>query len=155
MGELEILNLVENNRNLLEIKYEKLQNFYIAAFCTLTVLCALTKKEISSNIICVDSSGGMDHTQGRLFNLVIPSPAGSLSLGMIATFSETQFCIEKGLILSKSIWVENNAVGNDFGSKYFMSDNCTAQISENKSVFNNCREFLCEFHILNAMWKWL
>ena len=155
LDESAILNLVENNKNLLKIKYEKFKDFYIVAFCTPKMLCALTKKEISSNIICIDSSGGMDRTQGHLFNLVIPGPAGSLSLGMFVTFSETQVCIEKGLNLLKSIWVENNAVGNDFGPKYFMSDDCNAQISAIKSVFNNCRVFLCQFHILNAMWKWL
>ena len=36
-----------------------------------------------------------------------------------------------------------------------MSDDCTAQINAIKNIFENSTVLLCQFHVLNAMWKWL
>ena len=105
--------------------------------------------------MCIDSTGGMDRSHGHLFNLVIPGPVGSLSCGMFISFSETKNTIEKGLDLLKQLWVQNNAVQQDFYPKVFMSDDCSAQINALNSIFPESKILLCQFHVGNALWKWL
>ena len=116
---------------------------------------SLLETYLSRPLICIDSSGGMDRSQEHLFNLVIPGPVGSLSVGMFVTFSETYKTIERGLYLLKKIWTEFIGVNADFSPKVFMSDDCSAQIKALNNIFPESKVLLCQFHVANAMWKWL
>ena len=149
----DIIKLKTDFNDVLKINYELHENNFIIALCTKKMLGSLSIHQISSRIICIDASGGMDRSSGHLFNLVIPGPVGALSVGMFITFSETAQAIEKGLNLLKNIWVSNNVVRPDFSPISFMSDDCTAQIKSLNKVFPSSRVLLCQFYIKNALWK--
>ena len=135
------------------VKYQQnTENKWIIAFCSKIMLGTIKRKDISEKIVCINSSGGMDRTSGHLFNLVIPGPTGSLSIGMFISFSECKTDIKIGLELLKHIWEENFIT--NFCPKYFMSDDCAAQIGAVTEAFEPSRIFH-PFHVLNAMWKWL
>ena len=149
-------NFIFESNNQFKIKYGLDEsNHFVVAFATPKMLISLRQTSISNNIVCIDSSGGMDRTSGHLFNLVIPGPTGALSIGMFVTFSEKQAVIEQGLKLLRNIWIENNIIDKNFSPEVFMSDDCTAQINAIKNIFENSTVLLCQFHVLNAMWKWL
>ena len=114
INESAIVKFVDDNKSTLCIKYEFFEENYIIAFCTNKMLGSLDAKFISSNIICIDASGGMDKSSGHIFNLAIPGPAGALSVGMFLTFSETSRTIQKGISKLKEIWLENNIINDNF-----------------------------------------
>ena len=148
-------DFIHQNENLLKIEHAKVDDLRVIAFCSKKMLAALSETKISAKVVCIDSSGGMDRSSARLFNLVIPGPVGGLSIGMFICFSETAPTIEKGLRLLKQIWTKNQAVDANFCPTVFMSDDSSAQIGAIQNVFKESTVLLCIFHVLNAFWKWL
>ena len=120
--------------------------------CLKLMISAAKLKYISEKVICIDSTGGMDRSSGHLFNLVIPGPTGGLSIGMFVVFSENTNDISIGLNLLKQIWSDN---GLTLNPRTFMSDDCAAQISAINNCFPNSTVLLCQFHVVQALWRWL
>ena len=150
----ELKKFASEFKNTLRINYKlNSENQWVIAFCSKIMLGAARLNNITSKIVCIDSSGGMDRTSGHLFNLVIPGPTGSLSLGMFITFSESKADIILGLKLLKEIWYSNNISFTEPG--FFMSDDSSAQIGAIYEVFPRSKVLLCQFHVVQALWRWL
>ena len=153
ISENALQKLIEERKGInLEYKLDDKGSFIIA-FATKIMINSLKTLDYSENILCIDSSGGMDRSSSHLFNLVIPGPVGSLSIGMFLSSSETSVDIERGIRLLKEIWAKNEI-------KYYqpaciMSDDSKAQINALKKTFENSTILLCQFHVLQALWKWL
>ena len=125
---------------------------FIIAFCNELMLGA-AQSPLASNIICIDSTSGMDRSNGHLFNLIVPGPVGSLSIGMFITFSETVQSITLGLEILKLLLQENGI--SCFNPKFFMSDDSSAQKAAIKNNFPSATILLCQFHVVQALWRWL
>lgn len=123
-------------------------NQWVIAFCSRTMLNSAKLSDITSKVICIDSTGGMDRSSGHLFNLVIPGPTGGLSIGMFITFSETKTDIKLGLEFLKETWQKNSIVVEP---TCFMSDDCSAQIAALSEIFPNSTTLLCQFHVVQAL----
>ena len=135
------------------LNYCKVDGSFIIAWCTPLMIATISENILSKQIFCIDSSGGMDRTSGHLFNLCVPGPNGSLSIGMFVSFSEKSLDISTGLKLLQEIWLKNS--GRKYSPTAIMSDHSNAQINALKENFPNSLILLCQFHILQALWKWL
>ena len=125
---------------------------FIIAFCNELML-GTAQSPLASNIICIDSTSGMDRSNGHLFNLIVPGPVGSLSIGIFITFSETVQSITLGLEILKLLLHENGI--SCFNPKFFMSDDSSAQKAAIKNNFPSATILLCQFHVVQALWRWL
>lgn len=77
-----------------------------------------------------------------------------LPLGMFVTSGESEQIITKGLLLLKYILPENK-FGGKAGPEIFMSDDCEAQQNNLHQVYLNSKIWLCSFHVLQSVWRWL
>ena len=154
ISETALKNFENEFKDRICLKYKQNnENQWIIAYCSKIMIGSIKSREISKYIVCIDSTGGMDRSSGHLFNLVIPGPTGGLSIGMFVTFSESKSDIKNGLLLLKEIW-ENNGI-NNFEPVCFMSDDCAAQIGALSEIFPNSITLLCQFHVVQALWRWL
>ena len=111
----------------------------------------------AGDIVLVDSTGGLDRTQMRLFNLMIPTPIGGLPLGCIIATKEDEKTINEGLMLLKSIMPRNAFYkkGPEAGPTLFITDDDKAERNALKAVWNHAILLQCQFHFLQALWRWL
>ena len=54
----------------------------------------------------------------------------------------------------QEIWNIHSGI-NGFYPEHFMSDDSSAQINALRATFPQSQILLCQFHVLQALWKWL
>ena len=110
----------------------------------------------SGELCFIDSTGGMDRQDSRVFVLLTHSPAGALPLGLIITESEEEQVIFEGLELLKTLLGPEAFYhrGNN-GPAVFLTDDSTAERNALKTSFPRAERILCTFHVLHALWRWL
>ena len=97
LDSISIEKLLDENKHCMRLKYEYFEENFIVAFFTVKMFAALAEDFISSQVICIDSSGGMDRSSGRLFNLVIPGPVGASQSECLCVFQKPQKSFKKDL----------------------------------------------------------
>ncbi|XP_056142815.1 uncharacterized protein LOC130118399 [Lampris incognitus] len=104
----------------------------------------------------MDASGNMDRHHCRVFLLLTHSCAGGLPLGIIITQSEEEQVILEGLELLKSLLDEESFSGRgESGPMIFLTDDSRAERAALSRAFPQAKLFLCSFHLLQAVWRWL
>ena len=110
----------------------------------------------AGEMLFIDSSGNMDRSDSRLFLLLTHSPVGALPVGAIITYSESTSVLTAGLQLLLTLLDEDSFGGRGArGPLVAMSDDCAALRAALQKVFPECRQLLCSFHVLQAVWRWL
>lgn len=110
----------------------------------------------SSELVFVDSSGGVDRFNCRVFLFMTHSCAGGLPLGCLITTSESREIISCGIELWKTILPHNCFYGRGTqGPHVFLTDDCCPERQAIHSSFPESVLLLCIFHILQAMWRFL
>lgn len=128
----------------------------IIAVCTPLMQRILTKHPNSAELVFVDSSGGMDRYNCRVFLLLTHSVAGGLPIGCLITTSETKETITSALNLYKEIVPLGAFYGRgQQGPAVFMTDDSDAEQQSLKATFPGATCLLCTFHVLQALWRYL
>ena len=129
----------------------------IVAICTPLMKRVHSMWQYSAEMMFIDSSGGMDRQNYRVFLLLAHSPAGALPLGVIILPSEAQDTITAGLKLYNGLLPADAYFGRSSaqGPEVCMSDDCSSLRAALHCVYPSSTLLLCAFHLLQAMWRWL
>ncbi len=105
----------------------------------------------------LDSTGNLEELTLRFFMLCTHSPAGGLPLAILITSDETEKTLTMGLNLVKECLPQTAFYGKgpDVGPSTFLTDNCSEERAALKAVWPQSKTFLCVFHLLQAIWRWL
>ncbi|XP_065211061.1 uncharacterized protein LOC135839111 [Planococcus citri] len=109
----------------------------------------------SSEIVFMDSTGGFDSLQHRVFILMTHSYMGALPLGLVITTTEKADSIAKGLRLLLKLMSPDEVFYGKKTPAMILTDNSAAERSALRSVFPGAILLLCIFHILQAVWRYL
>ena len=128
----------------------------IIAICTPLMQRVLKHVEQSGELCFVDSSGNMDRDNHRVFLVMTHCPAGGLPVGCFITEDESENTIRTAFELYKEI-IPNEGFNKrgQQGPLYFMTDDSAAERKAIMTSFPNATLFLCTFHVLQAVWRWL
>lgn len=109
----------------------------------------------SKEVLFIDSTGTVDRFGCRVFLLITNSCIGGLPVGVFMTTSETEIVIEKAASIYKDNFVtEMSFCGNGKkGPAIIMSDDCTALQTAMQVVFPEASLWLCNFHLLQNIWR--
>ena len=111
----------------------------------------------SGDIVCVDSTGGIDRVNSRYFRFLTVSPAGGLPMGSVITSKEDEETLTEAFTKYRDTLPDEAFYRNGKmrGPTLFMSDDCAALINSLAHVWPESRTLLCHFHLLQANWRWL
>ena len=129
---------------------------FIVAICTPSMKRVHTQWDRSAEQAFLDSSGTMDRLGCRVFLLLTHSPIGGLPLGVFFCSSETEDILLKALHLFIGLLPPNAFGGKGkTGPSLFLTDDCAASRNALNSVFPSSLVYLCTFHVLQAIWRYL
>ena len=127
-------------------------NDLVVAVCTPLMKRVHATIRQSSELVFVDSSGGVDRFNCRVFLFMTHSCAGGLPLGCIITTSDSREIISCGIELWKTILPDNCFYGRGTQGPYvFLTDDCCPLRQAIHSSFPESVLLLCIFHILQAI----
>lgn len=127
---------------------------YCVAFCSQLMKRVHTMLETSKDVNVIDSSGNMDRHNSRIFLVMCESPVGALPLGIFITYSESEENITQGLKLLVTLFPESSFYGQKYAS-VVLTDDCTALRNSIRTTFPASRLFLCMFHVLQNVMRYL
>lgn len=111
---------------------------------------------LAGELMFVDSSGSVDKFGLRVFLLMTKLRAGGVPIGVLITTHETTCVIEAGLHLFLTFCNEESFGGRGTqGPMSILTDDSTSEIAALENVFPNARLFLCIFHVLQFVYRWL
>jgi len=94
--------------------------------------------------------GTIDLLNSKVYTIMTNSCTGGLPLAIIITTSESEDAITEALRIIKDDLSENL-----FNPKIFMTDNNSAERNALAAVFPNAVLLLCQFHVLQAIWRYI
>ncbi|CAB4431809.1 unnamed protein product [Rhizophagus irregularis] len=111
----------------------------------------------AGEICYFDASSSFDPLNTSITLLYTSCAAGALPLGLFLTSDESEVTIEFAINKLKSILPSNAFFGRgvDLGPSMFMTDDSAAERNAIELCWPNSKRFLCIFHVLQALWRWL
>ena len=111
----------------------------------------------SGELVFLDSSGGMDECNLRIFLMVTHTPVGALPLGIIITSDETTDTLTSAFEMYVNCLDPNSFGGKGVidGPHVVMTDNCDELRDALHAVWPKCKLMLCIFHMMQQVWRWL
>ncbi|XP_065679780.1 uncharacterized protein LOC124806224 [Hydra vulgaris] len=110
----------------------------------------------SGEMVFLDSSGGMEEYNLRVFLMVTHSFSGALPLGIIVTSDETTDTLTKALEMFVSLLPDYAFHGKGVvGPDVIMTDNCDELKDALHDVWPKSNLLLCVFHLMQQVWRWL
>ncbi|XP_066926380.1 uncharacterized protein [Clytia hemisphaerica] len=109
----------------------------------------------SGELVFIDSSGGMEEFDLRVFVIVTHSFVGALPLGIIVTSDETTETLTRAFEMYSSLLPAYAFHSSPFGPGIIMTDNCDELYDALHAVWPNAKLLLCLFHIMQQVWRWL
>lgn len=128
---------------------------YVICICSHLMQVVHKHVKTASKLVLMDSTWSMDHDGSKVFVLLTLSDCGGLPLGVIIASSESFELLEKGLQLLKEIMGRNIFGGNINGPIIFLTNDSQSEQNAIRRCFPNSKTLLCEFHVLQAVWRWL
>lgn len=116
----------------------------------------VSRTSFGGEIIFLDSSGTMDSTGVRIFNMISMSSCGGLLVGVLMTCSEKAEDITEALRLYQTL-LDDECFGGygKQGPIFFMTDKSDAERKSLKTIYPDAILLLCVFHMLWAVWRWV
>ena len=96
----------------------------------------------------------MSRHNSRVFLLMCTSAIGALPLGIFITYSESEESIMQGLMLLATLFPDSSFYGQKYPS-VVITDDCTALRNSLKKLFHKSLLFLCIFHVLQNVMRYL
>ena len=102
----------------------------------------------SGDLVFIDSSGGMEEYNLRVFNVVTYSPVGALPLGSFIKSDETTATLTRALGMYKECLDEKSFYGRgaELGPAVVMTDNCSELRDALRQNWKS-ELLLCIFHL--------
>ena len=105
-------------------------------------------------VVFVDSTSHVDQLNCYLMVMVCPSATGALPLAMLLTSGQSKQDYTEAFKLLQQTLGQESFFHQGYPSA-FMTDDSEAKRGTLASIWPASKEFLCIFHILQAMWRWL
>ncbi|XP_066968606.1 uncharacterized protein [Macrobrachium rosenbergii] len=86
--------------------------------------------------------------------LLCSGPAGAAPLGVLFMSSQIEEAYEAGFDMLKNVLGEHGFFGKGFPDS-FITDNIDPERKALRKVWPNAQLFLCIFHILQQLWRWV
>ena len=108
----------------------------------------------AGELMFVDSSASLDDFNNPMFILSTSSAAGGLPLGVVITSGESSNIIFDAMTALQSLFPKSS-----FGVKMYadniLTDDSSPEREGVKRTWPSTKLFLCVFHFLQSMWRWL
>ena len=108
----------------------------------------------AGELMFVDSSASLDDFNNPMFILSTSSAAGGLPLGVVITSGESSNIIFDAMTALKGLFPKSL-----FGGKMYpdniLTDDSSPEREGLKRTLPSTKLFLCVFHFLQSMWRWL
>jgi hypothetical protein len=126
----------------------------ILAICT--PLMARVHKHIqqAKELVFIDSSSSFEDFNNPMFVISTSSAAGGLPLGIVITSGESANIIHKAMSVLSTLFPEEAFYGQGSPANV-ITDDSAAERDGLRRVWPNTKLFLCIFHFLQSMWRWL
>ena len=102
--------------------------------------------DVCNDIICVDSTGGIDRVGYRLFAFVVPFVTGAVAISLGICTNEQEETL--GNLFKKMKMCAGNLMPD-----CIMTDDSAAERQALKAVFETSTLLLCQFHILSVFFS--
>ncbi|XP_043240097.1 uncharacterized protein LOC122390827 [Amphibalanus amphitrite] len=108
----------------------------------------------AGEVVFVDGTASVDRLNTCVHPLLCATPAGAAPLGVIFTSAQDEACLTTGFKLLQTSLGPDSFFGKG-RPDCFMTDNSTPERKALASVWPDSKQFLCVFHILQQVWRWL
>ncbi|XP_066958964.1 uncharacterized protein [Macrobrachium rosenbergii] len=108
----------------------------------------------AGEVIFVDTTSHFDQLNTAVTPLLCAGPAGALPLGVIFTSSQDEASYTAGFDMLKQM-LGDSAFYQQGHPLCFITDNSDAERNALRKVWPNSERYLCIFHILQQVWRWL
>ncbi|XP_050703227.1 uncharacterized protein LOC126988878 [Eriocheir sinensis] len=108
----------------------------------------------AGEVVFVDTTSHLDQLNTAVTPFLCAGPAGALPLGVIFTSSQDEESYTAGFQLLRKVLGET-AFFQQGHPACFITDNSDAERNALKTVWPESQRFLCIFHILQQVWRWL
>ncbi|KAK3884943.1 hypothetical protein Pcinc_010786 [Petrolisthes cinctipes] len=145
----------KNNNEATRIELEVYDggNFAIVLVTDLMMRCHQELKS-SSEVVFVDTTSHMDQLNTAVTPLLCAGPVGAVPLGIIFSSSQDEISYKRGFQLLKKVLGESGFFGKG-SPDCFITDNSDPERKALKEVWPESELYLCIFHILQQVWRWL
>ena len=110
----------------------------------------------AKDICLLDVTGSLDRVDSRLARFLTVSPSGGIPLGNIIVSSESEQLLTEAFTAFQDMLPEDSWNGRGrLGPTLMMTDDCSSEIAAVKNVWPEAKNILCQFHLLQAVWRWL
>ena len=138
------------------VKMETVGENIAIALCTPLMKRVHRRHNHSAELAFIDSSGGMDKFDCRIFMILTHGCAGGMPLGCLVTTSESRQCITLALSLLLDVIPEDAFFGRGKrGPVVILTDDSDAERASLREIFPETFLVLCVFHLLQALWRYL
>ncbi|XP_043192573.1 PKS-NRPS hybrid synthetase cheA-like isoform X2 [Amphibalanus amphitrite] len=108
----------------------------------------------AGEVVFVDATASVDRLNTAVLPLLCCSPAGALPLGVVFSSSQDEAQLTTGFQLLQKA-VGSGAFNGRGHPSAFITDNCDAERRALRTVWPEAEQFLCVFHVLQQVWRWL
>ena len=108
----------------------------------------------SKELIFVDSSSSFDDFNNPMFVVSTSSAAGGLPLGVVVTSGESSSVVYQAMCALKRLFPERSFYGEG-SPENVITDDSSAEREGLKNTWPAAKLYLCVFHFLQSMWRWL
>lgn len=126
----------------------------ILAICTPLMARVHEHVQQSKELIFIDSSSSFEDYNNPIFVLSTSSAAGGLPLGIVITSGESASTIHSGLSVLEGLLPKCCFYGQG-SPENIMTDDSSAEREGLHRMWPSSKLYLCIFHFLQSMWRWL
>ena len=126
----------------------------ILAICTPLMSRVHRYIQQSGELVFIDSSSSFDDYNNPMFVISTSSSAGGLPLGVVVTSGESSSTINSAMNHLKCIFPKGSFYGKGSPGN-IITDDAQAERDGLRRTWPNAAMYLCIFHFLQSMWRWL
>ena len=126
----------------------------ILAICTPLMSRVHQLVQQSSELIFIDSSSSFEDYNNPIFVLSTSSAAGGLPLGVVVTSGESASTIASGMTHLNKLFPTDSFYGKG-SPENIITDDSLAERDGLQETWPESTLYLCIFHFLQSMWRWL
>ena len=108
----------------------------------------------SKELVFIDASSSFEDFNNPLFVISTSSAAGGLPLGVVVTSAESASVIHKGMTMLQELFPTSAFYGAGSPANIMIDDSSAEREGLHRTWPNSCI-FLCTFHFLQSIWRWL
>ena len=107
-----------------------------------------------SSINNLFSSSSFDDFNNLMFVVSTSSAGGGLPLGVVVTSGESSSIVHQAMCALKGVFPNQAFYGQNFPNN-IITDNSSSERDGLKNTWPTATLYLCVFHFLQSMWRWL